>query len=87
MGQRGFPGGLAVRTWCFHCFGPGSIHGLGTEIPHQAIACRGQKKEKQKEWDFSSPFPDDETKALKFKLKSHTAKNEQSKSLHSASSD
>ena len=32
-----------VRTWRFHGCGPGSIPGLGTEIPHQAPA----KKQKQ----------------------------------------
>ena len=33
-----FPGSLVVRTWCFHCRGPGSIPGRGTEIP-QAVQC------------------------------------------------
>lgn len=28
------PGDLVVRIQCFHCYGPGSISGLGTEIPH-----------------------------------------------------
>ena len=37
-----FPGGPVVRTWCSHCWGPGSIPGLGTKIP-QASQC-GQKK-------------------------------------------
>ena len=31
-----------VRTWCFHCGGPGSIPGWGIKIP-QALQC-GQKK-------------------------------------------
>ena len=38
-----FPGGLVARTWCFHCRGPGSIPGLGTEIPHEAVALCSQK--------------------------------------------
>ena len=28
-----FPGSLVVRIWHFHCHGPGSIPGQGTEIP------------------------------------------------------
>ena len=32
--STGVPGGLVVGIWCFHCCGPGSIPGLGTEIPH-----------------------------------------------------
>ena len=32
-----------VRTWSFHDYGPGSIPSLGTQIPHQAVACCGQK--------------------------------------------
>ena len=35
-----FPGGLVV-TQCFHCFGPGSIPGLGTEIPHEGVPYHG----------------------------------------------
>ena len=38
------PGGLAVRTWCFHCCSPGVIPGLGTEIPHEAAAHPGQRE-------------------------------------------
>ena len=30
--MREFPGGLVVRTQCFHCKGPGSIPGQGTKI-------------------------------------------------------
>ena len=41
-----FPGGLVVRTWSFHCRGPGSVLGLGTEILHQATAQHGRKKKK-----------------------------------------
>ena len=29
----GTPHGLVVRIWCFHCHGPCSILGQGTEIP------------------------------------------------------
>ena len=36
-----FPGRLGVRTRYFHPCGPGSIPGLGSEIPHQAAARRG----------------------------------------------
>ena len=46
----GFPGGLVVRIWCFHCCGTSSVPGLGTEIPHQATARTGRKKERH------SPF-------------------------------
>ena len=42
---REFPGCPVVRTWCFHCCGPGSIPGRGTKIP-QATQC-GQKKKKK----------------------------------------
>ena len=38
-----FCGSLVVKFWCFHCCGPGSILGLGTEILHQSAACHGQK--------------------------------------------
>ena len=41
------PGGLVVRISGFYCRGPGSIPGLGTESPHQADACHGQKKKKK----------------------------------------
>ena len=30
---REFPGGPVVRTWHFHCCGPGSMLGQGTKIP------------------------------------------------------
>ena len=33
-----FPGGLVVRILCFHCRGPGSVPGLGTEIPASCAA-------------------------------------------------
>ena len=45
MAFREFPGCPVVRTWCFHCRGPGSIPGWETEIL-QAV-WHGQKK---KEW-------------------------------------
>ena len=41
---RELPGGPVVRTWCFHCWGPGSIPGQGTKIL-QAM-WHGQKKKK-----------------------------------------
>ena len=36
-----FPDGLLLRTWCFHCCGPGSnsIPDVGTGILYQAAAC------------------------------------------------
>ena len=37
-----FPGGLVVRTWCFHCCGLGSVPGLGTKIL-QALAAAAAK--------------------------------------------
>ena len=37
-----FPGGLVVRIQHFHHYSPGSISGLGTEIPHKASAWYGQ---------------------------------------------
>ena len=40
---REFPGGLVVRIPGFHCNGPGSISGQGTDIPQ--IVWRGQKKQ------------------------------------------
>lgn len=43
-----FPGDRMVRTWCFHYCGLSSIPGLGTEIPHQAIADNKKKKEEEK---------------------------------------
>ena len=43
---REFPGGLVIRIPGFHCFGPGSIPGLGTEIPQAAEY--GKKKKKKK---------------------------------------
>lgn len=39
-----FPGDRMVRTWCFHYCGLSSIPGLGTEIPHQAIADNKKKE-------------------------------------------
>ena len=36
------PGGLVIRTWCFHCHGLSSISAQGTKIP-QAVR-RSQKK-------------------------------------------
>ena len=47
MDGWGFPGGLAVRLWCFHCRGPGLIPDRGTEIP-QAMSHGPKKKKKKK---------------------------------------
>ena len=45
----GFPGGLVVRIQHFHCHGPGSIPGRGTEIPQAACSAQPKKKKgKQK---------------------------------------
>ena len=42
---REFPGGLLVRTQCFHHCGPGpGAWGLGTEISHGAAAHHGKNK-------------------------------------------
>ena len=41
-----FSGGLAVRIWYFHHYSPGSIPGLGAEIPYQANAYSGLKETK-----------------------------------------
>ena len=45
-GGREFPGGLVVRIWCFHCWGPGSIPGRGTEIPQ--VMHRKRRKERKR---------------------------------------
>ena len=39
---------LVVRSQHFHGYGPGSVPGQGTEIPHQAAACCSQKKKEKK---------------------------------------
>ena len=39
-----FPGGLVVRIWHFHRYGPGSIPGLGTEIAYHVPDNHGKKK-------------------------------------------
>ena len=53
--EREFPGGLVVRIPGFHCGGPGSIPGQGTEIL-QATR-HGQKKKREsvreREGDFT----------------------------------
>ena len=43
--QEEFPGDLVVRIPSFHCHGPASVPGQGTEI-QQAVQ-RSQKKEKE----------------------------------------
>ena len=44
-GLRTFPGGVVIRTPCFHHGGLGSIPGQGTEKPYEAL----KKKEKKEE--------------------------------------
>lgn len=39
---------LVVRTQRLHHCSPGSVPSLGTQIPHQATAGRGQKKKKKR---------------------------------------
>ena len=56
LGQ--FPRGPEVRIQHIHYCGPGSISGLGTEIPYQATASHGQKiikkkRKKEEEQRFS----------------------------------
>ena len=47
--DRGFPGGSAVRTWCFHCWAQalflGSIPGQGTKN-HKTCGVAKKKKKK-----------------------------------------
>ena len=50
-----FPGCLVVRIRHFPHRGPGSIPGLGTEIPYQAAAQLGQKQNKDF-WMYSQRF-------------------------------
>ena len=39
-----FPGSLVVRIWGFHCHGPGSLPGWGTEILASHVALHNRKK-------------------------------------------
>ena len=48
IGNREGSSLVVVRTWCFQLHGPGSILGLGTEIPHQASAAVAKNKLKRK---------------------------------------
>ena len=49
-GKRG--SSPVVKTQHFHHCGPGSISGLGTEIPHLALASLGQKtNKKEQQWE------------------------------------
>ena len=43
--NREFPDGPVVRTWQFHCWGPGSILGQGIRI--MQATQHGQKKKKK----------------------------------------
>ena len=48
-----FIGGPVVRTWCFHCYGPGLIPGQETKIPQ--AAWHGQTLIKKKSENQKSP--------------------------------
>ena len=50
-----FPGELVVRILSFHCHGPGSVPGGGTE-PVQSSWC-GQKKKKESDQMCASSAP------------------------------
>ena len=41
-----FPDGTVVRTWRFHCCGPGSVPGWGMKIL-QATRCSQKKKKEE----------------------------------------
>ena len=45
----GSPGGPVVRTWCFHCQGPGSIPGQENKVPQAFWAKKKFFQEKNKE--------------------------------------
>ena len=45
-----------VRTWCFHCCGPGSIPGQGTKIPANHAAEKTKQPRKQTTTMPSKPF-------------------------------
>ena len=51
---QGFPGGLVVRMPGFHCLGPGSIAGWGTEIP-QAARCSQKKTREMPRASYAAP--------------------------------
>ena len=42
-----FPGCLVLRIQCFHCCGPGSVSGWGTEIPQDTWHGQNKKIKKQ----------------------------------------
>jgi len=46
--QEEFPGGPVARTRHFHCYGLGSVPGVGTKIL-QASRCGQKQKKKKKE--------------------------------------
>ena len=50
---REFPGGIVVRITGFHCHGPGSISGWGTEI----LQAAWHSPKKKKGWDFPGGHP------------------------------
>lgn len=39
---REFPGCPVIRIWCFHCWGPSSMPGQGTEIPQEAQTAKNK---------------------------------------------
>ena len=76
-----FPGGLVVGTRCFHCYGLESILGLGTQIPHQATACRAQPLHTRKITGSASllpplPAPSAQTKLVAMNLTPGMSLNE-----------
>ena len=50
-----FPGGLVVRIPCFHCCGPPSVPGWGTEIPQDVQSCQKKKRKKLTFYFLSHP--------------------------------
>ena len=43
-----FPGGPVVRTWWFHCHGPGSIPSRGTKLSQAVQHSQKEKRRHQK---------------------------------------
>ena len=57
MLRRGFPGCLVVRIPGFHCYGPGSIPGQGTEIL-KALRYSQKKEKTEKKKKSQTPIHD-----------------------------
>ena len=73
-----------VRTWHFHCHGPGSIPGQGTKIPQAAQ--HGQKKKKGSLKRMTFIFTSS-TKCVKIRHRLHIStspSNEWKKQKHAA---